>query len=236
MITCSVCSRDDLAAVDLQLRSGTPTRAVAKTFGLSKSAVARHKARCLAPATARPVEHLAADDYDRLIESAKANLSAAEAKGSIPGIDAATRTLANLLRDRPAAKLTPKAHAPDACPTCGRAPPKGLSPEMAASIYQAVLGLSAEQTASAMGARAPADLRAAMDPRTADRPLLDADGVQIPERRPTIFAEDVLDRDKLDRIAAKVDRTRQRFDPTDVNAPNPLDDEPEDPFDDKFFE
>lgn len=53
MASCSVCSHPDRAAIDKALVSGTSIRDIAGQFTLSRSAVSRHKTKCLAAQIAR---------------------------------------------------------------------------------------------------------------------------------------------------------------------------------------
>ncbi len=47
--TCSVCLRTDLAAIDAALSAGGTLIPTSSKFGLSKSALGRHRTNCLAP-------------------------------------------------------------------------------------------------------------------------------------------------------------------------------------------
>lgn len=52
MIPCSICQRPDLTEIDSALGGGASLRTAASQYGLSKSALGRHRAACLAPKVA----------------------------------------------------------------------------------------------------------------------------------------------------------------------------------------
>lgn len=60
MRVCTVCSHADLAPIDTALVRGDSMRAIARQYGLERSAVARHKANHLSPALVK--RHQRAED------------------------------------------------------------------------------------------------------------------------------------------------------------------------------
>lgn len=238
---CSICQHPESAAIGASLAAGEPYRSIAATHGVSLGALSRHVKRCLAPA--KPP----ASPYDDLLASARAALANAERSGDAKAVNDAARTLAAVLKmerpDEPAKPTAPSTskHSGSGCPACGHVK-GGLTPEMAESIKRQVLGITPELEA---GMRRPTTARPLI---TGDFPEVRQPNGAVGERRnvrepgderpielrPGVPAEDVLPRSVLDRIGARVDRTR--MDVLDVNSgvdpladhePDPDDDEPE---------
>jgi len=53
---CETCRSDNRSAVDIALTSGKPAAAVASNYGLSRSSVTRHQARCIPARLVRAAE------------------------------------------------------------------------------------------------------------------------------------------------------------------------------------
>jgi len=91
---CSVCSHGERTAIDAELASGAATREIARRFGLSKSAVARHIL----------LHVVDADDgsgdagVKQLLNSAQRALRRAEARGNHRDVMEALRVLGELRR------------------------------------------------------------------------------------------------------------------------------------------
>ncbi|MDI3308851.1 MAG: hypothetical protein QJR07_17340 [Acetobacteraceae bacterium] len=70
---CTACFHPKVAEIDAALASGAPLIATAAKFGLSKSALARHRTRCLAPKLAAAAKIVAPASATRAeVQRAKA--------------------------------------------------------------------------------------------------------------------------------------------------------------------
>lgn len=98
---CSVCTRDDVDAIDADLLAGASIRSVAARTGIAKSAVGRHRQNHL-PSTSPTATRLEEGDVVvgevdgtvrakllGMVDRADRALQAAETKGSVPQIIAA---------------------------------------------------------------------------------------------------------------------------------------------------
>jgi hypothetical protein len=100
MTICSICQNPNKSSVDDVLMAGASVRAIAAQFGLSKSAVARHRTGCLAPLVAAAAKIVAPRAVARAdVERAKDIVS-----GKVPASPGDIVSLSGLL-DRVARSL-----------------------------------------------------------------------------------------------------------------------------------
>lgn len=80
---CSICARLDVGEIDAALVAGGKLVATAERFGLTKSALHRHKTNCLAPKIAAAAKMLQpASEIRKPVERARAIV-----EGGVPGLD-----------------------------------------------------------------------------------------------------------------------------------------------------
>ncbi len=74
---CSICLDRNLSAIDDALTSGVSVRVAQERFGLSKSAIARHRQNCLAPKVAAAARIMTPSEGAGTVKRAKAILKGA---------------------------------------------------------------------------------------------------------------------------------------------------------------
>ncbi|MFZ5785564.1 MAG: hypothetical protein ACOY3Y_03890 [Acidobacteriota bacterium] len=75
---CTVCTHAEREAIEAQLIAGRPLRSVAQQFGLSATALHRHKGRCVGAAIVKAGEAANVAHGDNLLEQVRAHQARAE--------------------------------------------------------------------------------------------------------------------------------------------------------------
>lgn len=154
---CTVCDHAQVDEIDAALAAGDLSlRMLEAQYGVSRSALSRHhRDHMLSP---QPEAAESPGGWAALQADAQAALAAAQAKGSLPAINAALQTMVRVLQSKPPETAAAAVSAGDlpfpgpeqACAHCGRREPgKGLSDEQVESIKRRVLGITDEVLAAA---------------------------------------------------------------------------------------